>query len=102
MNQVYTRYIPGIYFEVYVGIYQVYTRYIPGLEITRYIPGIVQSAFGTGTIVQLVTSNLLSVQVQIVQSAFGTGTIVQLVTCECVAIELLAEIKYIRFIVDVE
>jgi hypothetical protein len=38
----------------------------------------------------------------IVQSAFGTGTIVQLVTCECVAVELLADIKYIRFIVDVE
>ena len=44
MYLVYTRYmyIPGIYFGVYVGIYQVYTRpgYIPGLEITRYIPGI--------------------------------------------------------------
>ena len=38
----------------------------------------------------------------IVQSAFGTGTIVQLVTCECVAIELLEEIKHVRFIVDVE
>ena len=37
---VYTRYIPGIYLGVDVGIYQVYTRYIPGLEITRYIPGI--------------------------------------------------------------
>jgi hypothetical protein len=24
------------------------------------------------------------------------------VTCECVAVELLADIKYIRFIVDVE
>ncbi len=40
MYLVYTSNIPGIYFEVYVGIYQVYTRYIPGLEITRYIPGI--------------------------------------------------------------
>ena len=40
MYLVYTRYIPDIYFGVYVGIYQVYTRYIPGLEITRYIPGI--------------------------------------------------------------
>ena len=38
----------------------------------------------------------------IVQSAFGTGTIVQLVTCDCVAIELLEEIKHVRFIVDVE
>ena len=40
MYLVYTRYIPGVYFRVYVGIYLVYTRYIPGLEITRYIPGI--------------------------------------------------------------
>ena len=40
MYLVYTWYIPGIYFGVFVGIYQVYTRYIPGLEITRYIPGI--------------------------------------------------------------
>ena len=40
MYQVYTRYIPDIYFGVYVGLYQVYTSYIPGLEITRYIPGI--------------------------------------------------------------
>ena len=40
MYLVYTRYIPSIYFVVYVGIPQVYTRYIPGLEITRYIPGI--------------------------------------------------------------
>ena len=40
MYLVYTRYIPDIYFGLYVGIYQVYTRYIPGLEITRYIPGI--------------------------------------------------------------
>ena len=40
MYLVHTRYIPGICFGVYVGIYQVYTRYIPGLEITRYIPGI--------------------------------------------------------------
>ena len=40
MYLVHTRYIPGICFGVYVGIYPVYTRYIPGLEITRYIPGI--------------------------------------------------------------
>ena len=40
MYLVYTRYIPDIYFGLYVGIYQVYTRYILGLEITRYIPGI--------------------------------------------------------------